>query len=107
MTRFGNILKWRDHAVAVLVALASAHGIGLVDLASWLPRSSLSINGLPGVLMGAALCGLAYVLVLGMLYRRRLVTGPLYRCGETRPKSNFGKCYQPGDTRLLDSWQYR
>lgn len=100
-------LTLRDHAAALLVALATAHTIGLVDLAAWLPQGVLGLDRVPGTVLGAALCGLAYALVLGTLYRRRLVTGPLYRCAETRPPEDFGTSYSPGEVRLLDSWHYR
>lgn len=96
-----------DHAAALLVALATVHTLGLVNLAAWLPPGVLGLDRVPGHILGAGLCGLAYALVLGALYRRRLITGPLYRCAETRPPEDFGKSYSPGEARLLDSWHYR
>lgn len=107
MTRMAHILRWRDHAAAVLAALATAHAIGLVELAGWVPHGQLAPGGPFRVLLGAAVCGIVYALVVGLLYRRRLVAGPLYRCGETRPAEDFGKPYHPSGDRLLESWQYR
>ena len=107
MTRFARILKWRDHATALLAALATAHVLGLIDLAGWLPPGFRASRDPAGLIIGAAICGLVHAIVLAALYRRRLVKGPLYRCAESRPAQDFGKPYRPGTARLFDGWQYR
>lgn len=107
MNRHTATLMIRDHLAALLAAMACAHIIGLVSLAGFLPRDFLALDRFSGQLVDAALCLLVYASMLAALYRRRLVTGPLYRCGETRPVTDYGKQFEPGPVRLLDSWQYR
>lgn len=107
MIRYAKILKVRDHLTAVLATLASAHIIGLIELVGWLPRGTLALSHVSGQLLGAALCGVVYAIVITLLCRRRLVAGPLYRCGETRPAQDYGRAFHAGEHRLLDGWQYR
>lgn len=107
MRRSGIIFRLQDHAAAWLAVLATAHIIGLIELAGWLPHGTLALPGPAGMVMAVGLCGLTYAVVLAALHRRRLIKGALYRCAETRPPGDFGKAYQRGDTRLLDSWHYR
>lgn len=102
-----HILRLRDHAVAISAALACAHAIGLVELARMVPQCARLADSLAGQGIGLGLCALVYAIVLTPLYRRRLVAGPLYRCGATRPYLDYAKRYQPGTSRLLDSWHYR
>lgn len=107
MIRYANFPKIRDHLAAVLAALAAAHAIGLIDIAGYLPQGALALDRLPAQIIGVALCGLVYAIVITTLVRRRLVKGPLYRCAETRPAQDYGKAYHPASKRLLESWQYR
>ncbi len=107
MTNLTIILKARDHLAALLAALACGHVIGLIDLLGALPSGAIALDRLSGQMIGAVLCCLVYAIVLTMLYRRRLVSGPLYRCGETRPVTDHGRRFEPGPARLLDGWQYR
>ncbi|WP_430386581.1 hypothetical protein [Blastomonas fulva] len=110
MNRHPFLLRVRDHLAAMLATLVCAHTIGLVDLAGlarMLPHGVIGLDKGTGQLIGAALCGLTYALVLTWQLRRRLVAGPLYRCGESRPDADYGKSFAPGDSRLLDGWQYR
>lgn len=102
-----TLLKMRDHLAALAAAVLCAHAIGLVRLLDSLPQGTLLIEGRAGQLTGVALCALVHAIVLTALYRRRLVAGPLYRCGETRPVDAYGKPYRPGTSRLLESWHYR
>jgi hypothetical protein len=97
----------REHCGALLAALAAAHAIGLVEMSALVPRAMLAGAMPTGQLIGTAVCAMVYVIVLAWLHRRRLVPGPLYRCGETRPPEAYGKAYIPGTTRLLEGWQYR
>ncbi|WP_373488336.1 hypothetical protein [Blastomonas sp.] len=106
MTRFNIIISWRDHALAGTATLATAHAIGLIETFDWLPQGMTAITGLAGLMLAAAACGLVYALVLGLLYRRRLVAGPLYRCGESRPAEAYDKPYEANGDRLFDHWQY-
>lgn len=101
------ILKARDHLAALLAALVCGHVIGLIDLAGALPRGVMALDRFSGQIIGAAMCGLVYAIVLTTLYRRRLVSGPLYRCGETRPVTDYGRRFESGSVKLLDGWQYR
>jgi hypothetical protein len=107
MFRMTTLLKIRDHLAAALAALACAHAIGLLDLSAVLPRGVLALPGLPGQVIGAAVCGLVYAFAVTLLYRRRLVAGPLYRCGATRPAHFHEHTFKPGGQRLLEGWQYR
>lgn len=102
-----TLLRMRDHLAALAAAVLCAHSIGLVRLLDFLPQGSLLIEGRAGQLTGVALCALVHAIVLTALYRRRLVAGPLYRCGETRPLQAYGQPYRPGTSRLLESWHYR
>ena len=99
--------RMRDHLAALAAAMLCAHAIGLVHLSGYVPQGTLLIDGRAGQLAGVALCAFVHAIVLTALYRRRLVAGPLYRCGETRPTDAFGKPYRPGTSRLLESWHYR
>lgn len=101
------LLKIRDHLAALAVSLLCAHAIGLIRLAEFLPQGELLIAGRPGQAVGVAVCALVHAILLHLLYRRRLVAGPLYRCGETRPADAYGKPYRPGTSTLLESWHYR
>ena len=101
------ILKLRDHIVAVAATLACAHAIGLIQLHPGVPHGALLAAGSAGQGIGLALCALAYAIMITLLYRRRLVAGPLYRCGATRPYRDYAKPYQQGTSSLLDSWHYR
>lgn len=107
MTRPVKLLKWHDHAAALLAALVVAHVIGLIEFASWLPQGSVTLDGLRGQMIAAAVCVLSYLVLLAAMRRRRIVKGPLYRCGETRPVGDLGASYQSTGDRLLDGWQYR
>lgn len=107
MKRFAPMLKVRDHLTALLATLACAHVIGLISVAGFLPHGSITLDRPSGQILGAVLCGLVHAIVLTLLYRRRLVAGPLYRCGESRPAADYGKRYEPGTDRILDSWHYR
>jgi hypothetical protein len=102
-----HILRLRDYAAAIAAALACAHGIGLVELTPIVPQGALLASGLAGQGIGLAVCAFVYAIVLTALYRRRLVAGPLYRCGATRPREDYAKPYQPGTSRLLEGWHYR
>ena len=102
-----TLLRMRDHLAALAAAMLCAHAIGLIRLSDFIPHGSLLIEGRVGQLTGVALCALVHAFVLTGLYRRRLVAGPLYRCGETRPADAYGKPYRPGTSRLLESWHYR
>lgn len=102
-----TLLRMRDHLAALAAAVLCAHAIGLVCLSDFIPHGSLLIEGHAGQLIGVALCALAHAIVLTALYRRRLIAGPLYRCGETRPPDAYGQPYRPGTSRLLESWHYR
>ncbi len=101
------LLRIRDHLAALAAAISCAQAIGLVCLFDGLPHGTLLIEGRAGQLLGVALCALAHAIVLAALYRRRLVAGPLYRCGETRPAETFDTPYRPGTSSLLESWHYR
>lgn len=107
MSFHANILRLRDHMIAVAATLACAHGIGLIELHPAIPQGSLLADGLAGQAVGLALSALAYAIIVTLLYRRRLVAGPLYRCGETRPHGDYARPYQRGTSTLLDSWHYR
>lgn len=107
MSFHANILKLRDHIAAMAASLACAHGIGLIDLHPAIPQGSLLADGLAGQVVGLALSALAYAIIATLLYRHRLVRGPLYRCGETRPHRDYAQPYQKGTSSLLDSWHYR
>ena len=107
MSLCSTLLRMRDHLAALAVAILCAHAIGLVRLSDFVPRGSLLIEGRAGQLIGVALCALAHAIVLTALNRRRLVAGPLYRCGETRPPDASDQQYRPGTSRLLESWHYR
>ncbi len=110
MIRHPLLHKARDHLAAMLATLACAHIVGLLGLAGaarFLPHGVIALDPVSGQLIGAAMCGLTYALVLTWLVRRRLVAGPLYRCGESRPDADYGKSFAPGESRLLDGWQYR
>lgn len=102
-----TLLRIRDHLAALAAAMLCAHAVGLVRLADFIPQGSLLIDGRAGQLGGVALCALVHAIILTGLYRRRLVAGPLYRCGETRPADDYGKPYRPGTSSLLQSWHYR
>ena len=101
------LLRMRDHLAALSAAVLCAHAIGLIHLSGHVPQGSLLIAGRAGQLAGVALCALVHAIVLTALYRRRLVAGPLYRCGETRPLHAYGQPYRPGTSSLLESWHYR
>lgn len=107
MIHHASLLKIRDHAIAVLLAVAAWHVVGLIDVVGFLPHATVALDRLSGQAIGMALCGLVYAIVITALARRRVVAGPLYRCGETRPASDHGKSFAHGSGRLLDSWQYR
>lgn len=107
MTRHARLLKWHDHAAALLAALLIAHVIGLIELASWLPQGALAMHGLRGQMIAVGVCVLSHLVLLAAMRRRRIVKGPLYRCGETRPLGDLGAPYQSTGERLLDGWQYR
>ncbi|MDM7955091.1 hypothetical protein [Blastomonas sp.] len=107
MTRHGITPRLRDHLAALLAALASAYAIGLADLAGYLPQGVAALDRPSGQIIGTAVCLLVYALVLTWACRRRLVAGPLYHCGESRPARDYGSRYEPGPDRLLEGWQYR
>lgn len=107
MIRHANILRSRDHLTAMLAALAAAYATGPSGLADWWPQGLLSPDRLPGQAIGTGICVLVYALIATWLSRRRLVTGPLYRCGASRPARDYGKRFEPGRARLLESWHYR
>lgn len=107
MSLCSTLLRMRDHLAALAAAMLCAHAIGLIRLSDFVPHGSLLIEGRAGQLIGVALCALAHAIVLTALYRRRLVAGPLYRCGETRPADAYGRPYRQGTSRLLESWHYR
>lgn len=102
-----NIIRLRDQIAAIAAAFACAHAVGLIDLSHRLPQGALLGGGPAGRWIGLALCALVYAIVLTWLYRRRLVAGPLYRCGATRPHEDYGKPYRPGTSQLLEGWHYR
>lgn len=107
MTWTATLLKLRDHLAAMVASVLCAHAIGLIRLSDLVPQGTLLIDGRAGQLIGVALCALVHAIVLTLLYRRRLVAGPLYRCGETRPLHAYGQPYRPGTSSLLESWHYR
>jgi hypothetical protein len=107
MTFHPRLLRLRDHLAALAASIACAHVIGLVRLVPLLPQADLLIAGRPGQLIGVALSALVHALVLSLLYRRRLVAGPLYRCGATRAAEDYGRPYRPGTSTLLQGWHYR
>ena len=107
MSLHAHILKLRDHIVAIAATLACAHAIGLIQLHPVVLHGALLAAGLTGQGTGLALSALVYAIILTLLYRRRLVVGPLYRCGATRPHRDYARPYQRGTSPLLDSWHYR
>ncbi|WP_017670053.1 hypothetical protein [Blastomonas sp. AAP53] len=107
MSPDSHIFRLRDHAIAILAALACAHAIGLVELSRSIPHGALLAAGTAEQGIGLALCTLAHALVLTWLYRRRMKPGPLYRCGATRPYRDYAKPYQRGTSQLLEGWHYR
>lgn len=107
MSRYPSLLILHDHLAAALATLASAHVIGLISLSGALPQGTRALDPFAGYVIGTALCGLVYALVATLLYRRRLVAGPLYRCGQSRPADAYRTPYEPGTVRLLEGWQYR
>lgn len=106
MIRSATPLKLRDHLTALLGALALAHIIGLADRAGYLPYGVVGLDPVAGQMIAMASCVLVYALAASWLYRRRLVAGPLYRCGASRPAGDYGTRFEPGRDRLLDGWHY-
>ncbi|PXW67620.1 hypothetical protein C7451_12617 [Blastomonas natatoria] len=102
-----TLLKVRDHVAALGASLLCAQAAGLIWVVPFLRKGELLIDGRAGQLVALALCALVYAVLLHLLYRRRLVAGPLYRCGETRPPGAYGKPYHTGSSTLLESWHYR
>lgn len=107
MTNRSTLAKFRDHLAALLAALACGHVIGLVDVFGVLPDGVMALDRLSGRLIDAALCALVYGIVLTVMHRQRVVSGPLYRCGESRPVADYSRRFETGSVRLLDGWQYR
>lgn len=66
-------IRRSDHGIALLVALLAGQAIGLPQaLGLPLPElGNLSLPGVPALLLGLGLIGMAYALVLAMLARRR------------------------------------
>lgn len=106
MNRLASLLKLRDRLVALLAAFGVAGATGFADLTDNLPKDEL-IHGQPlEQVVGMALGAIAYAIMMTWLYRKRLVKGPLFRCGESRPASDYGTRFEPGGVRLLDGWHY-